>query len=173
MKIGLIIGAIFCIGTLSLEAAKTDALFKVFKKAKKYPKDTHIGFELVNKSGFPLWFSLKNGEKLAMNPEQSHLFRLENKASHALVTDIYDVTTLAIWYRHPPVPPLIFKFTPEKTIYVTFRSNNTLTPETGTFKGLLGKTDSNLSLENNVKQSDIQSDIRSPSELAARRLRTA
>jgi len=48
-----------------------------------------------------------------------------------------------------------------KTMYLTFDQNGILRPAGGTVKGFLGvgKTDSGLSLRNNIKQSDIISDI--------------
>lgn len=166
MKIELI-GAILCMSSFTLEAEIRDEGFQVFKQTKKYPYDTRVGFELVNKSGAPLWFALANGEDLAMSSPQKYVFRLDDKAARMFSIDTYDVTMLGIWYNQPDEiamknpfeaskPPLIYKFTPDKTVYVTFRSNYTLTPETGTLKGKSGRTASHLSLESNVVQADIK-----------------
>lgn len=50
---------------------------------------------------------------------------------------------------------IVYTFTPNKDIYVTFRENNQLTPQTGPSSGKKGITEAGYSLKNIITQSGI------------------
>ncbi len=88
--------------------------------------------------------------------------KLENK----LVADTYvvrdshpDLTVIVLAVKLGPGKMKIYRFTPGRNIYLTVRGGDqwevSLTPQTGRFKGLRGKTKRGYPQRNNVKQHEI------------------
>ncbi len=155
----------------------------VFEKEMTY-ENSGWGLEIVNKSTNPIWFIVKNGDEIFQDFKGTQVFSLPGATGSILTRktsniklqiDITEPTELAIWYTNPgkspvkgkflgfigsssfePEPNKLYKFTPKKTIYLTWDDKKEIRPETGPLKGLVGKTDTNLSLRNNVKREDIQ-----------------
>jgi hypothetical protein len=148
---------------------------KVFQKAQTY-RDSGIGFELVNKSSRPIWIGLKTGLDITQVPE-----KINPGKSVQYKNDISYDTRLFVWFKDPGVSEKkkeknwfenalervtagaaatftydrSYSFPKAKTIYLTWDKDDFARPETGVLKGILKKTDTGLSLQNNVTTSDI------------------
>lgn len=151
----------------------------IFKEALVYPKDTPYGVEVVNKDKNSIWVVVKEGDKLYDTVEipgatggllgKTPTYRWD-------VLDINKPIFIGVYLTKPagkvsstttgvlgfgqqtfnPRPDQFYKFTPGKTIYLTWDEKKQFRPETGPLGGKFSKTDSNLSLSKNVKADDIQ-----------------
>ncbi len=88
--------------------------------------------------------------------------------------DTKNRTTIALWLKDPtskkvyaiptegkpdslvPPPDKYWTFTPEKDIFVTLDASGDIRPQTGVLMGLLGKSASGYSLQNNICANDIK-----------------
>ncbi len=164
----------------SLLATIVDAGFNVFKETQVYGKNSPIGLEIINKNKAPFWFALQNGPDVYSRLGKT-AFKLEGesfleRSEIQYNLDIDEPTFLAVWNNDPgkvelkktgafglmgakaffPQPDELYTFTPGRTVYLTRTAKGDFKPETGPLKGLLGKTDSGLSLKNNVQEKDIK-----------------
>lgn len=97
--------------------------------------------------------------------------------------DLSKTTKLALWLNDPrdtimyhkatlqdktagkpasyfiPTPHAAFSFPVNKTIYISWDKIGAIRPQKGPLKGLMKKTESNLSLENNISEDEIRSAI--------------
>lgn len=134
-----------------------------------------VGLELINKSKDRLWVMAKNGDNATEITEVPATYQGTFTTVHWNI-DIKKPTSFAIWYKKKPVelpasqkefiilrnepsykptPDMLYRFTPNKTIYVTWDDRRGLRPQTGTLAGWSGKTNTNLSMGNNVQAADI------------------
>lgn len=58
--------------------------------------------------------------------------------------------------NNPPTIKIKIRNPERKTVFLTFDRDNKVRPQTGRLKGILGVTESGLSLKNNIKQTNIQ-----------------
>lgn len=117
----------------------------------KTPEDAT--FELVNKLDLPVYFSLGCG----INPLKLNLVKLNKHSTTYARIDTTKKTQLFISLQ-PEGAGTLYTFKPGKTIFVRIKQEgNTFIfgPQTGKYLGLSGKTESGLSLANNVKASEI------------------
>lgn len=109
-------------------------------------------FELVNKSSEEVKLSIKQKNNLLLAVELPPAKLIQ------FPLDIKIPTKLFIEYPRKFIEQE-FVFSPNKTLYLTLDplqgKANDLRPQTGTYKGLSGKTASGLSLTYNVKQNEI------------------
>lgn len=150
----------------------------IFSSTKTYPLDTKIGFELRNK-GKKIWMAGRNGVEIFMDKTGNTIMPLEPKAAKDFEIDWAQPTQLAVWSKEPKNknitladmeffrkklqeqaavkerPDGLFNFTRNKTIYINWDDSEKPRPQTGLAKGILGKTDSGLSLKNNLTDKDI------------------
>ncbi len=170
---------LLCAGQ-SLLATIVDAGLDVFKETQVYGKNSPIGLEIINKNKAPFWFALKNGPDIYSRLGKT-AFKLEGekflqRSEARYNLDIDEPTFIAVWNNDPgkvefkktavfglmgakaffPQPDELYTFTEGKTIYLTRTPKGDFKPETGPLKGLLGTTDSKLSLKNNVQEKDIK-----------------
>ncbi len=144
--------------------------------AKEYPKDTSIGFELVNKSDSTLYVVVRSGSQYSLSEGGVTVAEIKPGYTEQQELDTGYDTAIAIWKnKHPgmtpvlidtarpggfrfssmaPLPDALYTFPENKTIYLTY-DNNGPRPETGPLGGSLKKTDTGLSLANNVTSMDI------------------
>ncbi len=178
-KVGLTIITLLIAQSLSATVFEMNPS-EVFKEPQVYGQNSELGFELVNKSPKTIWIALKNGEDLWTQPITGRtVFPVEGmtgdkRTTIRLQTDINAPTSLAVWFTDPGQvniqkkygifgakefsvkPDRIYTFTQGKTDYLTWDKDNFPRPETGPLFGLFSKTDSNLSLQSNVKKEDIK-----------------
>lgn len=135
-------------------------------------------FEIMNKSTSPIWVSVFNDGK----PLSEVVQRVGAKGFGAVAItsnkiDASKDTKLVIWTSNPgqvelgkkyifagattlkPAPDYTYTFVKNKDILVTFNpgdARGNLYPQTGPLMGFLGKTESGLSLDNNIKRDDIR-----------------
>ena len=179
MKQIVVVLALLCSTSLYADIFETDQskLFKAGETAEK----SGIVFELKNKAKQPIWIALANGGGLISN----RVMRVNAGQAVALSSREVNLklyTELAVWDSDPsdslgihqsaaityepsgsnrgykafrPRPEVVFSFPLNKTQYVTFDQYKDLRPQTGPLGGMLGKTDTGLSLINNVKKDDI------------------
>ena len=163
------------LGFTGLQAGILDvAPSTVFKGPQAY-QDTGIGFELINKSKRPIWIAITSGgdtSRVAKIEPATKMMRHEVRYN---IKDINQRVKLAVWYTDPgqitfekkfsgfigeqlfkPTPNKVYTFTPGKTLYLTWDKANYARPQSGPLGGRLHKTDSNLSLKDNVKKEDIK-----------------
>ncbi len=179
MKQLILIGLALGIGSIA-QANVFKSGMEIFKSTKTYPNDTLIGFELVNKSNDTLYVVIREGSEIALGPGtgQGPTYVAEIKPGYTEQQEVklgQDIS-IAIWKNKNPgsepvtagipsptgfgysstaeLPGEVYTFPKNKTIYLTY-DNKGLRPETGPLGGVLNKTDSGLSLANNVKQKDI------------------
>ncbi len=165
---------ILTLGVFGLQAGILDvAPSTVFKKSTPY-QESKIGFELINKSKRPIWVALTNGDNTTRAMEVQPATKMERQGLRFLRIDINQPTFMAVWYSNPgrvsfekktlglfgektfkPAPNKVYSFTKGKTMYLTWDQANYARPQSGPLGGKLGKTDSNLSLKDNVSKSDI------------------
>lgn len=122
------------------------------------------GFELFNKATQPVSIALvANGQLTTATVGASQKFVTSTPVSDIIQFGIYDKQTDNV-SMHPssgslmPQPTRIYTLNaPGKTKYITWNPAKSpyLYPQTGTFMGLLGKSDSGYSLKNNLSQSQI------------------
>ncbi|MBA2306592.1 hypothetical protein H0W26_00450 [Candidatus Dependentiae bacterium] len=121
-----------------------------------------VGFELGNRGKEPLWVQVINGSETS-DVRQVSAVEKSDKGLTQLNIDSAKPTYLAVWYKPSSgittqAPDKLFSFTPGKTIYLTWEPYS-VRPTKGRFAGVLGgfgKTESNMSLKNNVSQKDIK-----------------
>jgi hypothetical protein len=135
-----------------------------------------VGFELGNKGKDPLWIQVVNGNELSEVVKVDPLGK-SNKARADFIIDTAQPTYLAIWHEESPGvatqdPAKLFSFSKNKTIYVTWESNG-LRPTKGKLAGILDKTDSNMSLRNNVSTKDIYTQGVAAKATALQKIRSA
>jgi hypothetical protein len=159
-----LIALICSILTLFRLNAIVEVPYTIFPTVKTYPTSTTIGFEIINKSDSPVVLTLFNKVITDFETKQSQTvkkeFLLQKNETKMFRIDIYGTTALHVGRAFVTDKAMIdlnyvFTFTPNKTIYLTLRPNFHPTPETGVKKGWGGVTNTNLNLENNVKQEDI------------------
>lgn len=165
--------ALMTMSILGLQAGILDtAPMTVFKKATPY-EESKIGFELINKSKRPIWVALTNGENTTRAQKVEAAGTLSREGIRFLKIDIAKPTFMGVWYSDPgqirfgkkfgifgakefnPTPNMLYTFTQDKTMYLSWDKANYARPQTGPLKGILDKTDSGLSLKQNVKKEDI------------------
>ena len=112
-----------------------------------------------NKEGHPIHVAVKSdGELVAKNG--ATIFTIESMKVLPLegVDVMNKKTEFLIWKDAPAdanqAPTWRYTVEPGKTIYVTFKDAK-LRPQTGPGKGILGKTDTLLSLKKNVGSADV------------------
>ncbi len=136
--------------------AKRDLLNKmgVTSKFWVYGRDTKVGFEILNSSSKPVWITLLSNGKPVF--EKEGLMRagwvLSGNLSASI--DINAKNKLLIYSRiDKDVAPKVYEFTPGKTLYLTWDGQRLVAQKPGY---LLPATLSGYSLQNNVRDSDIQ-----------------
>lgn len=136
-------------------------------------KESKKGFELVNKSDKTIWFTLINGDRQIYYFPQKLSSAGYEDGTKQVELDISKPTILAVYLQEPvqisykkgskagftPAPFAVYSFPTNKTIYLTWDKANFARPETGPLKGILKRTDTNLSLENNVSAADIKKEV--------------
>jgi len=172
------------VSTLSARIFEADPSV-IFSSATTYA-DSKIGFEMINKSKQPIWFVIVNGDELSNLysldglTNKRHEIRLSNidisQPTKLAVWFSNPGPSNKIDYSRPfglpfgqqkpkvftPTPNRVYSFIPNRTIYLTWDEKNIARPQSGPLKipgmskGILGKTDSNLSLEINVTPNDIK-----------------
>lgn len=184
MNMKYIVGLIVLSLSASVNADIANAGLQVFKSARVYGKDTKIGFELWNK-GRPsdtIWYALLNGDAILTTNKSSSVEGIKPGALGYKKLDITKDTALALWMTDPGSalvkidknkpggitwtaatdPYFIYTFPKGRTLYLTWAPTSegpyALRPQTGPLKGLSGKTDSGLSINEpgNVKSEDIK-----------------
>ncbi len=139
---------------------------------------TGYGVEVLNKTGNSVWVSVINATGLKgvtftfNDPVEIKSSGLFEEGSRAFKTDIKQKTALAVWSKKPqkidisknlvskgtwavtPKPDWLIEFATDKTAYVTVDKNG-VRPQTGPRSGKAGKTNSGLSLNQNVSNGDI------------------
>lgn len=148
---------------------------EIFKSTKTYA-ETGIGFELVNKSATPIWIAIRNGLNLPQIPD---LVKTGEMVRYKI--DINQDTKLYVWFKDPGltekkkptgwfeklitsaatgaatfVADKEYSFPKGKTIYLTWDKEKFPRAQTGPLGGILNKTDSGLSLKNNVSKDQIK-----------------
>jgi uncharacterized protein YgiM (DUF1202 family) len=133
-----------------------------------YAKPGDYGLEVFNKTERPVWYAIKNGNEFSKLFENKAI--AGTKSAKQYTVDLGQDTKLALWFTRPkdeiqprgssdlafsPDPDKVYRFAKGKTMYVTVDPSKTIRPETGPLKGLTKKTDTGLSLKNNVTSSDI------------------
>ncbi len=162
------------LGVASLQAGILDVSPTVIFKTTKTYKESGVGFELVNKSKRPIWIVLINGENTTLVTKVGPTTKIKRLRVSFDHIDITKPTIMAVWYSDPgevsfkkkytiggarlfkPAPNKVYTFTTGKTLYLTWDKANYARPQTGLLYGKLGKTDSNLSLADNVSKTDIK-----------------
>ncbi len=168
MKKTIIMAAVSSLMCLPLSATIFEAGTTIFEKTRVYGKDTKIGFELINKSASPLWIAITNGGDIT-----GKVARVGGGRMTRFEIDTKKETEMIVWLKNPgnialerkwlvggrvifdPKPDKIYTFTKGKTIYLTWDMAKFPRPQTGPLRGILGKTDSGLSLANNVTKDGI------------------
>jgi hypothetical protein len=128
-------------------------------------------FEVYNKSLKSLWYRLTSKDNQG-NEVKSNIFRSWPTDAQKRDLDTNYETSLELWKMDPkekesapgvlPKADWIYKFPGGgKTIYVTWDNTEILRPETGPLLGKLGKTQSGLSLANNIKKEEITQFLKS------------
>jgi hypothetical protein len=151
----------------------------IFKTPQTF-QETGIGFELVNKSKRPIWIVLRAGGDTSRVAKVEPRSTMTTHFVRYSLKNLNQEAQLAVWYSDPgqvtyekrfgivgkeqfkPTPNTIYSFSPGKTLYLTWDEANYLRPQTGPLKGILKKTDSNLSLQANVKKEDIKEQAQIP-----------
>lgn len=121
-----------------------------------------INFELFNKSNQPIWVALVNNETVLATAE-----KIEPGKTFQKTIDQTKATYFGFWRQEPikpnvptkwtlsaPNPDRAYSFSTFKKVLVTWDGQR-LRPQTGPLKGLLGRTQSGLSLQNNVNPAEI------------------
>lgn len=133
----------------------------------KSAKSTNDGynFELYNKLQETIWVRLKyyNGDNIFLATEIQPMGKIRAVFSYTKNNEPIKLD-LAIWNqsKDKKSKPIIHKWiTPcggqqpcKQTIYLSLKNisgNYEIRPQTGTYLGLSGKTDSGLSMKNNIK----------------------
>lgn len=169
------ITTIFCLLVFSAYSA-----FKVQHESSKDATNDMWNFELYNKNPQPILFFLKTSEeKLALEKLGSG-----GKIRLAIDKNFIRNLTLSVWVKsdgayglrdaldtpkgdlaeneselikeNPPTTKVRIDNKDAKTVFLTFDQNNQIRPQTGKLKGILGVTDSGLSLRNNIRTTDIK-----------------
>lgn len=176
-----LISIIICTAALSLSLSASIRFVgtEIFKIPKTYGKDTKIGLEVYNKNPNDLWVEVNNGGDFSDTKKiRGNTGQVSRDVIGQFEIDITKDTFLAVWLKDPgpvqkmpgytmfgnlpawlkPKPDFIYSFPKNKTIYITWDKDNFPRPETGVLKGILGKTDSGLTLSKskNVTKDDIQ-----------------
>ena len=122
------------------------------------------GFEIINKATQPISIALVvNGQLTNTTVGAGKKFATSTPVSDVIQFGIYEKQTDNVTL-HPssgslmPQPTRIYTLNaPGKTKYITWNpaKSPNLYPQTGTFMGLTGKSDSGYSLKNNMTQSQI------------------
>jgi hypothetical protein len=114
-------------------------------------------FELYNKAKYEIRLYIKLGDEKAkyydIPSEQAGQIMVPNDKPISLTVKDKDAVV-----NGKLAPEFSVKINPTgKTKYITFNPGKTpkLYPQTGPWLGLLGKTESGLSLKNNIQQSDL------------------
>lgn len=180
MKKTVFIFALVAISSYQTASADIiNAVASFFGDPKEY-KDTGYGVEVLNKTGKTIWVVVINATDALgtsfnhdRNPVEIKSKGLIEEGSRAFKTDINRKTALAVWQKKPtkfnvsknvvkkgtwevqPKPDWYVEFTPGKTAYVTVDKSG-IRPQTGPRQGKAGKTNSGLSLKNNVTTGDIK-----------------
>ncbi len=163
---------ILSLGFIGLQAGILDTSpITLFQKATPY-SESKIGFELVNKSNRPIWIALTNGDDTTRAVKVDAATKLTRHEVRFKI-DITQPTKMGVWFSNPgtvsferkytvvggkvfkPKPNKVFSFTKGKTLYLTWDKADYARPQTGPLGGTLQKTDSNLSLKDNVKKEDV------------------
>lgn len=161
------------LGVASLQAGILDVSPTVIFKTPKNYKESNVGFELVNKSKRPIWIALTNGENTTLAAKVDPVTTMVRHEVRFNNIDITKPTQMAVWYSNPgrvsfekkytiagaklfkPAPNKVYSFTLNRTLYLKWTKENYAGPQTGLLWGMRGKTDSNLSLADNVSKTDI------------------
>lgn len=150
-----------------------------FGEPKTY-EETGIGIEILNKTGKSIWVTVINAQGFKgweydfNDPVEIKPSGLLEAGSIAFKTNINQKTALAIWQQKPksieisnnilsqgtwgitPKPDWLYEVEGEgKTIYVTIDKNG-IRPQTGPRGGNAGKTNSGLSLKQNITQGNLK-----------------
>ena len=156
----IIIAAAFssCI-TAPLFADIYSASFKPTEKIKVYGKDTQIGFEIKNKSRNVLTLRYTLGgltsSLIGIGPGETYYSSSPLDVTKPIVVHLF-LSPSSVFDKKPDKTYEI-KPSTLKTIYLTWDDKD-LRPQTGPRLGLLGKTDTGLSLKEpgNVQPDDIK-----------------
>ena len=173
MKYMVVIAALLCYASLQATIVETDPT-KLFKAGETADK-SGVVFELKNKAKRPIWIAIANGGGLtaskAMKVDTGETITPGGREINPKLD-----TQLAVWYSDPssavsyeasgfgivgrkvfkPKPNKFFSFPRNKTLYLTWDESNYARPQTGPLGGMLGKTDTGLSLKNNVEKGEIE-----------------
>ena len=126
---------------------------------KAYPKDTDISFEIRNKSDDELFFSIaSDGRSIKEDgsffaEDESTWLKVGSKKTAQIPLDISKATAIRI-YNPTTGDEELYTVPNKKTLYLTWDAK-VLRPQTGPGRGFLGKTETGLSIKNNVSKKDV------------------
>jgi len=156
----LVLGATQLRADLTDYGNKVKALYeqgKVYAEpAKVYPTTTQTSVEIKNKSGDITVSFLVDGVKYTRNDKDT--FHVPSQNHKGFTLDIAKPIQVQILTKGasplPDGPAIRYNLKPGKTGYVTWDGQK-LRPQTGPAMGRLGKTDTGLTLANNVSAGDV------------------
>ena len=131
--------------------------------AKVYPNDTTISFEIRNKSKDELYFSVSSDGKVVsedgtvLSDTTNIWLKVGSKKTAQIPVDISKKTLVTI-YNPATGDNELHSLPIAKTLYLTW-DGKVLRPQTGPAKGLLGKTETGLSIKNNVSKKDVKKEL--------------
>lgn len=125
-------------------------------------------FELYNKSKENIWVRLKNGNDI-VKYQRTEVFSSQPGRVVQLNPDTNKESHLEVWFDDPEASLYGRKradyeldLPAKRNLYLTYAPSLNIYPQTGPWKGLLGKTKSGLSLKNNVLAAEIVVKYTSP-----------
>ncbi len=128
-------------------------------KAKVYPTDTKISFEVKNKSNKIVHVAIKS-DGTFVEERGSAVFSVHAGTTKGLTVDINKKTEISVWRTAQPgsaseTAEMTYSVPTGKTLYFTW-DGSILRPQTGPAGGKLGKTDTGMSIKNNVSKTDVK-----------------
>lgn len=127
---------------------------------KVYKETTTISFEVKNKTKAPVYFAIKSDGKFYTDDNGITVFSADAGKTTQLPVDISKPSAISVWLTKPDsaeaTAEMTFNVPEGKTLYLTWDPSMVLRPQTGPGWGLAGKTDTNMSLKNNVKKADVK-----------------
>jgi hypothetical protein len=127
--------------------------------------NSNVAFELeiMNKSPENIWVTIKDnrttvvesyGIRGMVGSKRGYLRMAGLDTSYPITIEIYNRSPDQ---RYSPEPSYVYQIHAQgQTVYLTWDGKTDLRPQTGPLYGLTKKTESGLSLKNNVEASDIQ-----------------